>query len=175
MVGKANLELWESGKYVSWRFSHENPIVRVPRSTGQPESKSIARRPDETEESIFSRCVQYRDKRGVEVWGERRWAELLKVQARSVARHREQPAGPQTGVFHYQRENSAPVWIASWYELQAEGTRCKRRKGYSYGTPRARFSTSEQAKAAAIVRRNREEARWYSTVGIGEQRLVNPL
>jgi len=174
-VGKVNLDLWESAKYVSWPFSHENPIVRIPRPTGRPESVSIARRPGETEESTFTRCVQYRDKRGVEVWGEGRWAELLKVQARSVARHRKQPAGPKTGVYHCERKNSAPVWIASWYELQADGTRRKRSKGYSYGTPKARFSTSEQAESAAIKRRELEEARWYSTVGVGEQRLANPL
>lgn len=175
MMGKTNLELWESTKYVSWPFSHDNPIVRVPRPSGQPESMSIKRIAGESEEATFLRCLQYRDKRGVEIWGEKRWQELLKVRARSVARHRDGPAEHHTGVNHYERGNGAPVWIASWYELKSDGTRRKRCKEFSYGTPKARFSTSEQAKDAAIRRRNLEEARWYSTNGIGEERKVNHL
>ncbi len=175
MGAKTDLKLWQSEKYVSWPYSLPNPVVRVPRPSGIPELKAIQPRPDETEESTFSRCVAYRDKRGVEVWGESRWAELLKVQARSVARHRERPAGPQTGVTHYQRRNSAPVWIASWYELQADGTRRKRSIEYSYGTSRAKYQSSDQAEAAAIDRRNLEETRWYCTGGIGDQRHANPL
>lgn len=174
-MGKENFALWESAKYISWPFSLANPIVRVPRASGTPESKTIARLPGETEESLFLRCLQYRDERGIAIWGARRWAELLQVQARSVARHRKRPAGPQTGVYHYARSNSAPSWIASWYELQTDGTRRVRRKVYSYGTPRAAFRTSEQAEAAALKRRNLEEARWYCVGGIGKQRQVNPL
>jgi hypothetical protein len=111
----------------------------------------------------------------IQIWGEFRWAEMLQVQARSVARHRESPAGPQTGVFLYERPGTAPVWVAVWYELLDDGSRRKRSKGFSFGTPRAKFSTSEQAEAAAIERRNLEEARWYSTVGVREQRRVSTL
>ncbi|MBF6615528.1 MAG: hypothetical protein ITG07_02260 [Candidimonas sp.] len=169
-----NRSLWESAKYVSWPYTHNSPIVRVPQPSGTPESRSMAPRPGETEDALFARCIEYRNARGVKVWGERRWAEMLQVQARSVARHREAPAGPQTGVYHYERPNTAPVWVAAWYELLADGTRRKRSKTFSYGTPRARYSTSEQAEAAAIERRNLEEARWYSTAGVREKRRVSP-
>ena len=172
---EVNRALWDSAKYVSWPFTHANPIVRVPRPSGTPESHSIAPRPGETEKALFARCIAYRNARGIQIWGARRWAEMLHVQARSVARHRETPAGPQTGVHHYQRPDSAPSWIATWYELIADGTRRKRSKGYSYGTPRAQYPTSELAKAAAIERRNLEEARWYSTTGVREKRRVSPL
>ena len=123
MGRKIDLKLWESAKYISWPLTHDNPLVRIPRPSGQPESKTIPCLPDEQEKETFARCLQYRDARGVAIWGGLRWAELLKVQARSVARHREQPAGPMTGVYQYDRENSASVWIASWYELLPDGTR----------------------------------------------------
>jgi len=137
-VSERNLALWTSTKYVSWPYVHANPIVRVPTPSGQPESRSIPHRAGVSEQVTFRRCVQYRDKRGVEIWGKQRWAEMLKVQARSVARHRESPAGPQTGVFLYERSNSAPVWIATWYELLDDGSRRKRSKEFSFGTARAK-------------------------------------
>lgn len=175
MPKKTNIVLWESEKYISWPHSLPHPIVRVPTPAGTPESKSMAMRPGESEELLFSRCLQYRNERGIEVWGPGRWSELLAVQARSVARHRAIPAGPKTGVFHYARPGSAPVWIATWYEMNSDGTRRKRSKGYSYGTPKAQFDSSEKAKAEAIKRRDREEARWYSTTGVGTERTPNPL
>ncbi|RNF58481.1 hypothetical protein EFK68_03645 [Pseudomonas aeruginosa] len=175
MAGKVNIALWDSEKYVSWPFSHAHPIVRVPTPSGTPESKTIPMLPGESEESALARCLQYRNERGVQVWGSSRWAELLNVQARSVARHRAKPAGPQTGVFHYEKPGSAPAWIATWYELMPDGKRRKRSKGYSYGTPRALYDSSEKAKSAAIERRNREETRWYCTTGAGTDRTPNPL
>jgi len=170
-----NRSLWESAKYISWPFCSKCPIVRVPRPSGRPEPRSMPALPGETNQVHFARCVKHRDRRGIQIWGEFRWAEMLQVQARSVARHRESPAGPQTGVFLYERPGTAPVWVAVWYELLDDGSRRKRSKGFSFGTPRAKFSTSEQAEAAAIERRNLEEARWYSTVGVREQRRVSTL
>lgn len=80
---------------------HEHPMVRVPRPLGKPETKLIPRLANEYD--TFERCLAYRDQRGREIWGSRCWKELLRVEARSVARHRERPAGPITGVYHYER------------------------------------------------------------------------
>lgn len=168
-------QLWESTKFVSWPHTHANPIVRVPRPSGQPESRTIRRVSGESEYETFERCIEYRDSRGVALWGERRWTELLHVPKRSVAKHRESPAGPMTGVYHYQRPNGATVWIASWYELLPDGKRRKRSKQYSYGTPLSRFATSEQAMSAAIEKREKEEARWYTTLGVRDQRQASRL
>ncbi|WP_224418727.1 MULTISPECIES: hypothetical protein [unclassified Modicisalibacter] len=128
------------------------------------------------EYATWEACIAYRDRRGPELWGERRWAEILSAASRrSVARHRAQPAGPITGVYPYERPNGTTVWIATWYELLPDGSRRKRGKQYSYGTPHSRFATSEQAMAAAIEKRQQEEARWYSTTGAGEHREVSRL
>lgn len=174
MRGKLLLpQLWENTKYVSWPHSHDNPIVRIPRPSGKPESKTIPRVFNEYD--TFERCIDYRDRRGPEIWGEGRWAEILNVVTRSVAKHRVQPAGPITGVNHYMRPNGTTVWIASWYVLLPDGTRGKKSKQYSYGIPLSRFATSEQAMQAANEKRKLEEARWYSTVGVREQREVSRL
>ncbi|MDN3525292.1 hypothetical protein QWY79_08405 [Halomonas sabkhae] len=164
-------QLWENTKYVSWPHSHDNPVVRIPRPSGQPESRSIARQPSEYD--TFLRCLEYRDQRGPEIWGEQRWEELLHVPKRSVAKHRLLPAGPITGVFHYERPNGTTVWIATWYERRPNGRSHKRSLHFSYGTPKSRYATSEQAEAAAIEKRQQEEARWYSTLGAGETRIAN--
>ncbi len=131
-------QLWESAKYVSWPLSHANPIVRVPRPSGRPESKTISRLPNEYD--TFEYCIAYRDQRGVEVWGKKRWRELLLVEARSVARHHRRPAGPITGVYHYERPTGSTVWIAAWYELKADGSRKKRSTQFSYGTEISRYA-----------------------------------
>ena len=168
-------QLWESTKYISWPHTHDQPIVRIPRPSGTPESKTVRRKPGEQERELFDRCVSYRDQRGPEVWGEKRWHELLNVPRRSVAKHRRQQVGPMTGVFPYERPSGTTEWIATWYEQRADGTRRKRSKQYSYGTPSSRYSTSQQAKAAAIQKRQKEEARWYTTSGHGERRQANRL
>ena len=164
-------QLWESTKYVSWPKSHSNPMVRVPRPLGKPETKSIPRLASEYD--TFERCLAYRDQRGREIWGERRWKELLRVEARSVARHRERPAGPITGVYHYERPTGTTLWVAAWYELMPDGSRKKRSAQFSYGTSRTRYATSEEAMQAAIKRRQEEETRWYCVVGKRDQRRVN--
>ena len=172
---KTNYALWDSEKYVSWPFSVKHPTVRIPTPSGTPESKAIPLLPGESEESAHARCMQYGNERGIEIWGTSRWAELLAVAARSVARHRAKPAGPLTGVYHFDRPNGASVWIATWYELMPDGSRRKRSKGHSYGTPLAQFDSSEAAKDAAVERRKKEEARWYCTTGVGSNRTPNPL
>lgn len=164
-------QLWENTKYVSWPHSHDNPVVRIPRPSGQPESRSIASQPSEYD--TFLRCLEYRDQRGPEIWGEQRWADLLHVTKRSVAKHRTTPSGPITGVFHYERPNGTTVWIATWYERRQDGRSHKHSQHFSYGTLKSRFATSEQAEAAAIEKRQQEEARWYSTLGVGETRIAN--
>jgi hypothetical protein len=145
-------------------------MVRVPLPSGKPETKSIPRLASEYD--TFERCLAYRDQRGREVWGARRWKELLLVDARSVARHREQPAGPITGVYHYERPTGTTLWVAAWYELMPDGSRKKRSAQFSYGTFRTRYATSEEAMQAAIKRRQEEEVRWYC-VGQRDQRRVN--
>ncbi|CBV43963.1 hypothetical protein [Halomonas elongata] len=164
-------QLWERTKYVSWPPSHTNPLVRIPRPAGGYECRSIPRQHDEY--VTFQRCLEYREQRGLEIWGLRRWAELCSVPKRSVAKHRAKTAGPITGVFHYERPEGTTVWIATWYERQPDGHTRKRSQGFSYGTPKSQFATSEQAEAAAIEKRQQEESRWYSTLGVGETRIVN--
>lgn len=166
-------QLWDSTKYVSWPRTLAHPVVRVPRPSGTPLSRSIPWQV--TEYDTFVACVDYRDRVGPEIWGERRWMELLNVRKRSVAKHRASPAGPITGVNHYAAPGRAPVWIALWYELQGDGTRKKCSNHFSYGTTSACFSTSEQAMQAAIAHRQAMEARWYSTLGIGEGREASKL
>ena len=126
-------------------------MVRVPRPSGKPETKSIPRLASEYD--TFERCLAYRDQRGREIWGERRWKELLRVEARSVARHRERPAGPITGVYHYERPTGTTLWVAAWYELMPDGSRKKRSAQCSYGTSRTRYAISDEAMQAAIKRR----------------------
>tara|TARA_R110002124_G_scaffold128157_20_gene288746 strand:- start:5509 stop:6036 length:528 start_codon:yes stop_codon:yes gene_type:complete len=175
MSNKIDIELWSSAKYVSWPNSHGSPIVRVPTPSGQPESKSFARLDGETERDHFVRCIRYRDKRGVKIWGRKRWDEMCNVKHRSVAKHRTKPAGPITGVFHYVRPGGSHVWVATWYEKLKDESRRKRTKQYSYGKARSQFATSEQAEAAAIDKRLKEERRWYSTLGVGKRRKASHL
>lgn len=162
--------IWQTAKYIGWPYSQQNPIVRIPTPSGRPDSKSFRREPGETCEALFKRCLAYRDTEGPKIWGEKRWRELLNVQARSVTRHHSTPAGPITGVFHYEHPGGTNSWIATWYELRPDGTRRKRSKVYSYGKPTSQYATSAQAMLAAINRRITEEARWYSTVGQGNSR-----
>ncbi len=173
-AGQFRDPLWETEKFVSWPYSLANPVVRLPTPSGRPTSKSIRPLPGEHAAALFARCLAYRDKEGVRIWGEKRWLELLRVCARSVARHREQPAGQVTGVKHY-IHNGTRLWRAGWYELRPDGRRVKRTKDFSYGKPTSQFMSSEAAKQAAIDRRMIEEARWYSTLGKGEDRVASKL
>ncbi len=166
---------WTSAKYVYWPPSHPDPLVRVPTPAGTPESHTVSRRAGEDEASLFARCLAYRDRRGPEVWGARRWAELVGVAKRSVAKHHREPAGPIPGVNHYQRPNASAVWTALWYERQPDGTTKKRSKQFSYGTANSRFATSEQAMAAAVELREAMAARWYSVLERGDERTANRL
>lgn len=166
-------ESWKSTKYVSWPRSHSNPIVRIPRPVGEPESRTVQRLLSEFD--TLKRCIDYRNTRGIEIWGEKRWAELLKVAARSVAKHRDVPSGPLTGVNHFERPNGTTLWVANWYELLPDGARKKKSKQYSYGTPLSKFATSEQAMNAAVEKRLLEESRWYSVRGVRNKRKVSKL
>lgn len=175
-MGRGRLQLpqlWESAKYINWPHTHGHPIVRVPRPSGLPESCTIRRQPGEAEYDLFDRCEAYRDKRGPEIWGERRWRQLIGVTKRSVAKHREGPAGPITGVNHSERPGWASAWVAHWYERLPDGSTRRRARAYSYGTPNAAYATSEEAMAAAAEKREKEERRWYSTLGKGEDRQAN--
>lgn len=95
------------------------------------------------------------------------------MDSRSVARHREQPVGPITDVYHYERPTGTTLWVAAWYELMPDGSHKKRSAQFSYGTSRTRYATSEEAMQAALKRRQEEEARWYCVVGKRDQRRVN--
>lgn len=143
-------QLWMSAKFVAWCEGHVNPIVRVPRPKGGTESKSIVREEGEHEYDLFERCIQYRDRRGAQVWGRRRWAEILDVPVRIVARQPAQPAGPEIGVRHYTR-NGTGVWAVYWNERPSRGgVRRQRSRHFTYGGPCSRYATSEEAEAAAI-------------------------
>ena len=116
----------------------------------------------------------YRDQRGVEVWGQKRWRELLLVEARSVAKHRQRPACPVTGVYHYERPSGSMAWIAAWYALTADGSRKKRSAQFiTYGTGISRYASSDDAMHAAIATRKEEEARWNCVLGERDKRQVN--
>lgn len=151
------------------------PVVRVPRPNGTPESKSFPQHGSESMQALFDRCLAYRDKRGVEVWGKARWKQMLQVQKRSVVRHRSNSQTPYTGVCLEQRKGRAPAWVASWYALLPDGSRRKCSQTFSFGTERAKYSTSSRALAAAIARRKVEEVKWYCTLGPGTGRKANPL
>lgn len=154
-------ELWESAKYISWPHSMSSPVVRVPRPCGTPESKSFPMLAGDSEQALFDRCLAYRDQRGIEIWGETRWRQIVFVAKRSVAKRRSSSQTPRTGVHLENRTGRAPAWVAAWYELMQDGTRRKRSKRFSFGTDRAKYPTSNKALAAAIARRKQEEAKWY--------------
>lgn len=163
---------WARTKYVYWPPSQPDPVVRVPTPNGEHESLSFSALG--SERAVFERCLAYRDQRGVALWGQSRWEELLKVDRRSVARHRKSREGPMTGVNHMERKGSLG-WAATWYELREDGTRRKRRKCFSYGGPFSQFSKSDDAMHAAMERREAEERRWYSVLGEGDDRRVSRL
>ena len=167
--------LWKSTKYISWPYTLSSPVVRVPRPTGTPESRSFPQLEGESAQALFNRCLAFRNRRGVELWGKDRWEQMLKVQARSVARHRSDSKSPYNGVYLEEREGRAPVWVACWYELMPGGKRRRRSQSFSFGTERAKYPTSNKAQAAAIERRKEEEAKWYSVLESGPDRRVNPL
>lgn len=168
-------ELWEGTKYISWPFTLSSPVVRVPRPRGTPESKSFPQQEGETEQALFDRCLAYRNQRGVQLWGDARWQQMLQVQARSVARHRSVTQSPYNGVYLEERQGRAPVWVACWYELVPGGKRKRRYQSFSFGTERAKYTTSNEALAAAIGRRKEEEAKWYSVLESGPDRRFNRL
>lgn len=166
---------WDTTKYLSWPWSLNSPVVRTPTPTGTPESCSFPARPGETEDELYTRCLHYRDVRGLKIWGAARWEEMLRVKARSVARHRKKQTGPINGVTLSCLPNRAPAWVAQWYELQPDGKRKKRKKQYSFGTEKAQYGTSKQAMAAAIEKRLEKEKRWYTVSGKNDDRKVSKL
>lgn len=155
--------LWERTKYVSWPPTQGNPTVRIPHPAGKTVSKSVPRTGNEKE--TLERCVAQRDEAGQALWGERRWAEMLRLSTRPVAKPRKKMAGPMTGVNHYERKGFANIWVATWYERAPDGSPRRRSKQFSYGSENAQFSTSEQAMQAAIKKREEESARWYGADG----------
>lgn len=162
-------ELWESEKFISWPYTHANPIVRVPRAAVTPESKSIQRCADERE--TFRQCLEYRNRRGIEIWGEARWAEILRADARSVSRERARPASPQNGV-RYQEKGAWRGWVASWYERMGDGSTRKRSACFGFGGPKTRFASSADAFLAASAKRRVMQERWYSATGKGSARKL---
>ncbi|MCZ0928689.1 hypothetical protein L0636_13430 [Halomonas janggokensis] len=90
-----------------------------------------------------------------------------------MAKHRQRPAGPVTGVYHYERPSGSTAWIAAWYELTADGSRKKRSAQFTYGTGISRYASSDDAMQAAIAKRKEEEARWYCVLGERDKRQVN--
>ena len=161
-----------SAKYMAWCEGHVSPIVRVPRPKGGVESKSISRNENECEYDLFERCIEYRDRRGVEVWGKLRWTKILEEPIRTVARQQAKQAGPELGVRHYTR-NGTSAWAVYWMERLPNGTKKQRSKHFSYGSSHSRFRTSAEAQAAAIQVRKEKERIWYSTIGTGADRRPN--
>lgn len=155
-------ELWRSAKYVQWPSSYPSPVVRVPFPDGSHDFRRITPLPSESEYDTFLRCIEYRDARGIEQWGEQPWMEVITVGRRSVVKHRAVTDAPVTGVCHSVHPRGTRMWVAVWSELHRDGIRYRRTKTFSYGTPRSQYSDSEQAKAAAIARRQKEEVLWYS-------------
>lgn len=166
-------QLWESAKYLQWPSSHAKPSVRIPLPSGSFHTVSVTPREDEL--ATFEACTTLRDQLGTTFWGKHRWEEILHVRTRSVAKHRQQRKGPMTGVHHEEprQRGHAAKWVATWYEPAPGGTRRKRSRPFSYGTPNAAYATSEAAMQAAIRRRQDEERHWYSVLGEPGQRQAN--
>lgn len=163
---------WQDEKYIGWPPSHAKPSVRVPLPSGSTHSVSVTLR--ETEEETLAVCLRLRDKLGINLWGEQRWKQMLKVKSRSVAKHRKIKTTPFTGVCHLDRPKAnSRAWVASWYELLPDGSRKKRQKTFSYGGKYSRYASSDQALAAAMERREKEERRWYSVYGEPGKRTIN--
>lgn len=160
---KARLpQLWEGAKYISWNVDHVNPIVRVPRRQGGIEPKTITRFDHECEYDLFLRCVEYRDIRGRQIWGQQRWEQIIEMPIRIVARQPDSQAGPELGVRHYTR-NGVGVWAVYWNERLHDGATIQRSMHFSYGGGYSRYDSSDDAKEAAIAVRKEKEALWYST------------
>ncbi len=165
-------ELWEQTKFISWPYSQANPVVRIPTPSGTPESKTI--RFEDSEQATFARCLEYRNLRGPQIWGENRWDEILKVTARSVARNRKKPAGPRLGVYSYD-EGQTRGWTCCWYELLEDNTRKRRSKTFTYTGRSPNCKSNSEALLKAMKLREQMEARWYSVTGLGERRVVSSL
>lgn len=177
-------DAWEAAKHVSWPASWAKPMVRVPLPSGRYITKSMPVL--SRERDTLSACIRERDRIGVAIWGAKRWREMLAMPNRSVAKHRKGRVTPRTGVQLVDRPGRAPCWVASWYEPEAgvehrpasprkgkAQPRRKRRKSFSFGTPHARFSSSEAALAEAVALREQMERRWYSVVAPLEESRVN--
>lgn len=165
-------DLWKSEKFISWPYTQANPIVRVPRARATPESKSFKQCEDERE--TFRRCLEYRNQRGVEIWGAARWAEILKSDARSASRERSSPASAQNGVTHQER-GAWRGWVAAWYERLPDGSTRRKSASFGYGGSRTRYASSAEAFLAACQKRKEMQDRWYSAIGKGSERKVSRL
>jgi len=178
------LEAWAATKHVSWPASWAKPMIRVPLPSGRYVTKSLTPMP--TERETLAACIEERDRIGMAIWGAKRWREMMAVPKRSVAKHRRERVTPRTGVQLDERPGRAPCWVASWYEPEnggvtlpdqpgkvASAPRRKRSKSFSFGTPHARFSSSEAAFAEAVSLREAMERRWYSVVAPLEESRVN--
>jgi hypothetical protein len=178
------LEAWAAAKHVSWPASWAKTMIRVPLPSGRYVTKSLP--PRLTERETLAACIAERDRIGVAIWGAKRWREMMAVSKRSVVKHRQDRPTPRTGVQLDDRPGRAPCWVASWYEPESGGVtlpdqpgkraatpRRKRSKSFSFGSPHARFSSSEAAYAEAVALREAMERRWYSVVAPLEESRVN--
>lgn len=87
---------------------------------------------------------------------------MLTMKTRIVARRSREQADPCLGVRHYTR-NGVGTWAVYWNERQPGGGTVQESRHFSYGSPRARCKTEEEAKAAAIQVRREKEREWYTT------------
>jgi len=154
-------------------------MVRVPKPEGNYITRSVTPMVDEL--TTLKKCKDLRDSIGIPIWGEVRWQEILSVPYRSVSKPRKKtatPSKPRNGVALVERRNGF-AWVARWCEPFDASTgsehqvfkesitrgkqvpRRERSAWFSFGGERSRFSTSEEAYAAAVERREIEEARWY--------------
>lgn len=151
--------LWQSEKYLRWPPYFASPVIRMPLPGGSKRSYSVQRADGEAELEFFERCVKERNALGEAQWGKTTWAYMLSVKSRSVTRG--ESGEREKGVRHVVTAGKSNAWQATWYERDAQGKRRQRSQQFSYGTPNARYETSEQAKARAEAVRKKKERDWY--------------
>lgn len=171
-------ELWEKTKCVAWHKAHNNPVVRIPLPSGRHISKSVKRL--DSEYATLQKCIEVRDKIGTQLWGRKRWQQILVSKARTVAKHHREPASSKNGVHHsYRPKYNSRAWIAVWYEAvldhygQPTGKMKRRAKSFSYGLPTSQYATSEQAFDAAVEKRCEEEKKWYTVIEGPDKQRIN--
>lgn len=160
-------QLWKGAKFIAWYREHKNPLIRLPLPEGGYRSRTVPYTGDELE--TFEVCEALRDRLGSEMWGKRRWEDILNSGARSVPHTKHPPQSPQSGIRQvYWPDRDYSAWVVSWGERREDGRPRQKQAYFSYGKPTSAYPTSEAAYAAALKKREKEIRRWYSVIEPGK-------